>query len=254
MLKIIQLPVLIDNYIYIIHESESGETAVIDPAVPEPVLAVLKEKGWSLKFIFNTHHHWDHVGANLELKEKTNCQVLASGEGGSQIPGVDRRLKEGDKIKLGGQKGEVIFTPGHTKDHIVLYFESSHILFCGDTLFSMGCGRLFEGTVEQMWHSLQKIKSLPKETQLYCTHEYTQTNGRFALTLEPNNVLLQQRISQVDKLRADKKATVPSTLEQELATNPFLREDSLALQQSINRVGCSPVSIFGKIRQLKDGF
>ena len=254
MLDIIQLPVLNDNYIYIIHEPVSGETAVVDPAIAEPVMDIIKAKGWTLTYILNTHHHWDHVGANLELKEKTNCQILASELDHSRIPGIDKGLKHGDKIKLGNQVAEVIETPGHTIGHIVYHFRNNNALFCGDTLFSMGCGRLFEGSAEQMWQSLQQLKKLPKETQIYCAHEYTQANGKFALTLEPDNQQLLQRTQQVDQLRADNKATVPSTIEQELVTNPFFREDSQALQQSINMTGQPAVEIFRKTRELKDNF
>ena len=195
MIEIIQLPVLTDNYIYLIHEPVSGQTAVIDPAVSQPVLDCLSAKGWTLNFILNTHHHWDHVGANLELKEQTNCQILASESDYSTIPGIDKGLKHGDTIKLGDQVAKVIATPGHTLGHIVYHFSKSNALFCGDTLFSMGCGRLFEGSAEQMWISLQQLKKLPRETRIYCAHEYTQANSRFALTLEPDNQQLLQRIS-----------------------------------------------------------
>lgn len=254
MIEIIQISVLTDNYIYLIHDPVSGETAVIDPAIPQPVLDVLTTKNWTLTYILNTHHHWDHVGANLDLKAKTNCQILASTVDFERTPGIDTGLKNGDEIKLGDQVAKVIATPGHTLGHIVYYFAESNALFCGDTLFSMGCGRLFEGSAEQMWHSLQQIKKLPKNTQIFCAHEYTQANGNFALTLDPDNQQLQQRVQQVAQLRANQKATIPSTLEQELATNPFLREDSLTIQQSINMKKQSDVAIFKKIRELKDTF
>ena len=254
MLEIIQLPVLNDNYIYLIHEPVSAETAVVDPAIAQPVLDTLSSKGWTLNYIYNTHHHWDHVGANLELKEKTGCQILASEADYSRIPGIDKGLKQGDEIKLGNQVAKVIDTPGHTLGHIVYHFPDSNALFCGDTLFSMGCGRLFEGTAEQMWHSLQKLKQLPKATQIYCTHEYTQANGKFALSIEPDNQHLQQRILQVKQLRENNKPTVPSTLQQELATNPFLRENSPEIQKSIGMTGQPRVEVFRKIRELKDNF
>jgi hydroxyacylglutathione hydrolase len=254
MIDIIQLPVLNDNYIYLIHEPVSGKTAVVDPAVALPVLDTLSNKGWTLDYIFNTHHHWDHVGANLELKEKTGCQILASEADQSRIPGIDKGLKQGDEINLGNQVVTVIETPGHTLGHIIYHFPNSNALFCGDTLFSMGCGRLFEGSAEQMWHSLQQLKELPKETQIYCTHEYTLANGKFALTIEPDNQHLQQRVLQVKQLRELKKPTVPSTLEQELATNPFLRENSPEIQKSIAMTGQPMIEVFRKIRALKDSF
>lgn len=254
MLEIIQLPVLNDNYIYLLHETVSGETAVVDPAVAQPVLDMIKQKNWTLNYILNTHHHFDHVGANLELKEQTNCTILASKIDQLRTPGIDRKLNHGDQIKLGSQVANIFETPGHTLGHIIYYFKDSQALFCGDTLFSMGCGRLFEGTAEQMWASMQQLKMLPKETKIYCAHEYTLANGKFALSLEPNNQQLIQRIQQVNQLRARNQSTIPSTMEQELDTNPFLREKSLELQQSIEMIGRSDKEIFKKIRRLKDNF
>jgi hydroxyacylglutathione hydrolase len=194
------------------------------------------------------------VGANLELKEKTNCLILASEADRSRIPGIDKAIKQGDEIQLGNERAKIIATPGHTLGHIVYYFAQSNALFCGDTLFSMGCGRLFEGSAEQMWQSLQQIKQLPKQTQIYCAHEYTQANGKFALTLEPDNQALHKRLKEVRQLRAENKATIPCSIEQELATNPFLREDSRTLQQSINMSGKPAAEVFKKIRELKDNF
>lgn len=254
MLEIIQIPVLNDNYIYLIHEPISKITAVIDPAIAEPVLEILHDKGWSLNYIFNTHHHWDHVGANSELKQKTNCKIFASATDSSRVPGIDKELKQGDTLKLGEQSIKIIATPGHTLGHIVYHFVENNSLFCGDTLFSMGCGRLFEGTAEQMWQSLQLIKQLPKQTKIYCAHEYTLANGKFALTLEPNNQQLLDRLKQVKKLRSDNKPTIPSTLEQELASNPFLREDSQEIKELINMTDKTAVETFTKIRILKDQF
>ncbi len=254
MLEIIQLPVLTDNYIYIIHEPNSKETAVVDPAIAQPVFDLLNNNGWRLNYILNTHHHSDHVGANLEIKNKTDCQIIGVEKDQKRIPGSDIKLKQGDEVKLGSQIAKVIETPGHTLGHIVYYFSDSDALFCGDTLFSMGCGRLFEGSAEQMWYSLQRLKSLPKQTKIYCAHEYTQANSQFALTLEPDNKQLDDRIKEVNNLRAANKATIPTSLEQELMTNPFLREDSLTLQQSIDMIGMPVIDVFRKIRQLKDSF
>ncbi len=254
MLTILQLPVLKDNYIYLIHDPLSGETAVIDPAVAQPVLDVLAQRNWRLTFILNTHHHADHVGGNLELKQKTSCTIIAPQADTNRIPGIDRGVCEGDDITLGEQAIMVISTPGHTSGHVIYHFINDNALFCGDTLFSMGCGRLFEGTAEQMWQSLQKIKTLPAATQIYCAHEYTQANGRFALTVEPDNADLKQRMELIHQLREQHLPTVPSTLEQELATNPFLREDSLVLQQTINMTNQKPEAVFAKIRRLKDHF
>jgi hydroxyacylglutathione hydrolase len=254
MLDIIQLPVLTDNYIYLLHDPESEETAVIDPALAQPVLDVLDKKGWRLTYILNTHHHWDHVGGNLELKQKTNCKIIAAQADRDRIPGIDIGVNEDNVISLGQHQARVISTPGHTSGHIVYHFSEDGALFCGDTLFVMGCGRLFQGTPEQMWDSLQKLKALPPSTQIYCTHEYTQANGRFALSIEPDNSHTQQKMVEVQQLRAANKPTVPSTIEQELATNPFFREDSLALQETIKMVNKNPIDVFAKIRKLKDSF
>ncbi|WP_036249137.1 hydroxyacylglutathione hydrolase [Methylobacter sp. BBA5.1] len=254
MLEIIQLPALNDNYIYLVHDPESGDTAAVDPALARPVLDVLEEKGWRLKYILNTHHHGDHVGANLELKKKTGCTIIAGLSDQNRIPGMDIGVNEGDRISLGRHAAEVLFTPGHTRGHIVYYFADNSALFCGDTLFVMGCGRLFEDTAEQMWLSLQKLKALPAATRIYCAHEYTQANARFALSVEPDNRQLAQRMDEVNRLRAQHLPTVPSTIEQELATNPFFRENSPALQKTINMHGAAPVQVFAKIRSLKDHF
>lgn len=254
MLTILELPVLNDNYIYLLHDPVSGETAAVDPAVAKPVLDALDQKGWQLTYILNTHHHSDHVGGNPELKQKTGCTVIASLSDRNRIPGFDRGVVDGDLITLGKHSARVISTPGHTSGHVVYHFADDNTLFCGDTLFVMGCGRLFEGTAEQMWHSLQKLKALPASTQIYCAHEYTQANGRFALTVEPDNRQLKQRMDVINQLRANHLPTVPSTIEQELATNPFFREDSLALQKTIKMVNKNPVDVFAEVRRLKDNF
>ena len=254
MLEIIQLPVLNDNYIYLIHEPVSAQTAVVDPAVCQPVLDTLKQKGWTLNYILNTHHHNDHIGANLELKASTHCQIIAAEADQHRIPEIDIFVKEGDIFALGNEQIKIIETPGHTVGHIVFYLKNSNMLFCGDTLFSMGCGRLFEGSAEQMWKSLQKLKALPKETKIYCAHEYTQANGKFALTLEPDNQELQKRIQQVKQLREENNSTIPTTLALELQTNPFLREDSPAIQQALNMNKQPLHQVFSKVRELKDNF
>jgi len=254
MLTIIQIPVLTDNYIYLIHDPASGETAVVDPALAQPVLDVLDKQGWRLTYILNTHHHWDHVGGNLELKQKTGCKIIAAQLDRDRIPGIDSGVSENDVISLGKHMARVISTPGHTSGHIVYHFTKDGALFCGDTLFVMGCGRLFEGTPEQMWDSLQKLKALPPSTQIYCTHEYTQANGRFALNVEPDNSQLQQKMIEVQRLRAENKPTVPSTIEQERATNPFFRADSINIQKTLGLESQSPVRVFTELRIRKDKF
>jgi hydroxyacylglutathione hydrolase len=254
MLEIIQLPVLTDNYIYLLHEPLSNETAVVDPALAQPVLDILDKKNWKLTYILNTHHHWDHVGGNLELKQKTGCKIIAADSDRERIPGIDISVKEDDVLSIGKQSARVISTPGHTSGHIVYYFAEDNVLFCGDTLFVMGCGRLFEGTAGQMWNSLQKLKALPVSTRIYCTHEYTLTNGRFALSVEPDSAALQERMIEVRQLRAENKPTVPSTIAQERATNPFFRADSLTVQKNLNMQNQSPVHVFAELRKRKDSF
>ena len=254
MLTILQIPALIDNYIYLLHDSVSKETAAVDPALAAPVLDVLDKNGWRLTTILNTHHHWDHVGGNLELKQKTGCKIIAAGSDSDRIPGIDSGVSDGDVISLGRHQARVIATPGHTSGHIVYYFAEDGALFCGDTLFVMGCGRLFEGTSEQMYGSLQKLQVLPLATRIYCAHEYTQTNGRFALSIEPDNVQLQQKMLEVQRLRAENKPTVPSTIAEEIATNPFFRTNSVSLQKTLGLAHQSSVQVFTELRKRKDTF
>lgn len=253
-LHIVQIPVLTDNYIYLAHEPETGMTAVIDPALTEPVLETLREEGWGLTHILNTHHHMDHIGANLELKNLTGCIVVGPAADAARIPGIDVALADGDTYDLGEATAKVFDIPGHTKGHIAYWFEKDEALFCGDTLFSMGCGRLFEGTPEEMWTSLQKLMALPDETRVYCAHEYTAANGRFAMAVEPDNPALQRRMEEVTSLRAADRPTVPSTIGVEKATNPFLRPDSREIQENIDLVGADAVTVFAETRRRKDLF
>jgi hydroxyacylglutathione hydrolase len=248
-----QIPVLRDNYVYLVREPESGATAVVDPAVAEPVLKVLDETGWKLTHILNTHHHNDHVGGNAEIKAATGCIIVGPRADRDRIPGIDIEVGDGDDYALGKAAARVYDVPGHTRGHIAYWFKESNALFCGDTLFLMGCGRLFEGTPAQMWNSLGKLKVLPPETRIYCAHEYTQSNARFAVTLEPENAALMARARHVDQMRAENRPTVPATLGEELATNPFLRADQPALQAAAGFPG-DAVATFAAIRQRKDVF
>jgi len=254
MLKIIQIPVLSDNYLYLVHDTDSGETAIVDPAVDEPVIAELEKQGWSLTHIINTHHHWDHTGANLALKAKYGLTIIGPAADRDRIPGIDIAVGEGDTIHLGDTAATVYFVPGHTSGHIAYHFAEDKALFCGDTLFAMGCGRLFEGTPDEMWQSLSKLMCLPDDTQIYCAHEYTKANGDFALSVEPGNAALQERMKDVIRLRSLNKPTVPSTLAQEKETNPFLRPMSEEIQETIGMIGAPLPAIFAEVRKRKDNF
>lgn len=248
-----QLLVLKDNYVYLLHDAATNTTAAVDPSVAPPVLEALRREGWRLTHILNTHHHHDHTGGNVELKAATGCTIVGPRADRDRIPGIDVALGEGETYKLGTDEARVYDVPGHTRGHIAYWFKDSHALFCGDTLFLMGCGRLFEGTPEQMWRSLSKLKALPPETRIYCGHEYTQANARFALTVEPQNRDLVARSERVNALRAEGKSTIPGNMREELATNPFLRADVPALQADSGAPG-DPVATFASIRRRKDNF
>ena len=256
MLEVLQIPALSDNYIYLLHDTESGATAAVDPAEPGPVLAALSERGWRLNLILNTHHHADHVGGNLALKRATGCAVIGSLWDRSQarIPGIDRGVGEGELVQLGRSIARVISVPGHTLGHIAFEFQADGLLFSGDTLFGMGCGRLFEGSAEQMWASLQVIRRLPQSTRVYCAHEYTEANGRFALTVDPENSELRARMEQVHHARTAGQPTVPFTLAAELETNPFLRPESPGLRATLGLPDAADVDVFAETRRRKDRF
>jgi hydroxyacylglutathione hydrolase len=228
-MEIVPVPAFTDNYLWLIHDDLSGETAVVDPGDASAVLAEAGKRGWSITQIWNTHWHPDHTGGNIAIKVATGAKI--SGPAGENIPGRDTALKEGDEIRLGGHVGRVIEVPGHTLGHIALIFHEDGVAFVGDTLFAMGCGRLFEGTPKQMYRSLQRLAGLPEDMNLYCAHEYTLSNARFALYAEPDNRSIAERLSRVEQLRGQGIITVPTTIAQELETNPFLRatnEDEFA--------------------------
>ncbi|MDE0800360.1 MAG: hydroxyacylglutathione hydrolase [Rhodospirillaceae bacterium] len=253
-LDIRQVPVLNDNYVYLVREPESGNVAVVDPAVADPVLDKAAKLGWTITHILNTHHHGDHTGGNLEIKEKTGCTIVGPGPDKDRIPGIDVQVNDSDTFALGATEAKVFFVPGHTRGHIAYWFADSIALFCGDTLFSIGCGRVFEGTMDQMWTSLSRLRTLPPETRVYCAHEYTQSNIQFAVSVDPNNVALRNREEEVKQKRDRGEPTVPSRLGEELAANPFLRVDQPDLQKALGMLGADPVAVFAEIRGRKDTF
>jgi hydroxyacylglutathione hydrolase len=254
MLEIEQIPTRRDNYVYLVRESGQGKVGVIDPSDAEPVIAALDRLGWKLTDIINTHHHNDHTGGNLELKEKYGCVVTGPRADHDRIAGIDVDVGDGDTFVLGDAEAMVFDTPGHTRGHIAYWFPESRALFCGDTLFALGCGRTFEGTAEQMWTSLGKLRALPDDTRVFCAHEYTQSNAKFAVTIETGNRALLERAKEVDALRAAGKRTVPSLLGLEKATNPFLRADVPAVGEAVGRSTEDPVAVFAEVRLRKDNF
>ena len=254
MLEIHQIPVLSDNYVYLAHDVATGKTAVVDPATHEEVFEALAMKGWTLTHILNTHHHADHTGGNMAIKERTGCIIVGPRADRDRIPGIDVDVGDGDTYALGESVGKVFDVPGHTRGHIAYWFGDSDALFCGDTMFALGCGRLFEGTPQQMWTSLSKLRVLPPSTQVYCAHEYTKSNAAFAITVEPGNGALVARKAMIDDMRTRGERTVPSTLAEELATNPFLRPDSPDLQKTLGMVGAPLVDVFAETRRRKDNF
>ncbi|MEH6792215.1 hydroxyacylglutathione hydrolase [Parasphingorhabdus sp.] len=227
MLEIIRIPVLSDNYVWLVHEPESRETMVVDPAVADPVLAEAEKRGWTITQIWNTHWHPDHTGGNAAIKDATGCRITGPEAERERIPTLDAMVREGDTVKLGEVTAEVIDVPAHTAGHIAFHMPSEKVAFVGDTLFAMGCGRLFEGTAAQMYDNMRKLEALPDSTRIYCAHEYTQSNGEYALVAEPDNMALKERMTEVLALRARGEATVPTTIRQERATNPFMRADSV---------------------------
>jgi len=253
-LEICQLAVLNDNYVYLVHDPASGKTACVDPAVAGPVLAELDAQGWELSHILITHPHFDHVDGIAEIVAATGAQVYGSRDDFGEIPKCDHGVLEGDEIKLGSVKIQVLEVPGHTVHHVAYNFVAAKILFVGDTLFSLGCGRLLGGVAPQMWNSLKKIRALPTATEIFCAHEYTQANGEFALSIDPDNADLQARVRDVATLRGKGLSTVPSTLAEEVRCNPFLRCDVPAFKAQLGLAERDAAEVFGEIRKQKDRF
>ena len=243
-----------DNYGVLVHDPASGACAAIDAPEAAPVEAALAETGWRLSDILVTHHHNDNTAGIPALKQRHGCRVVAPRREASRIPAVDIAVGEGEVVNVGALAARVIETPGHTNGHIAYWFESDALAFVGDTLFSIGCGRLIEGTPEVMWQSLEKLRNLPDDTRIFCGHEYTAANIRFALTIEPNNAALVARSEQVAKLRAEGKPTLPTTIGAEKAANPFLRADIPAVAAAVHLAGQPAARVFAEVRARKDRF
>lgn len=253
-LEIVRIPVLSDNYVWLMREPQSGCVGVVDPAVAAPVLAEAAKRGWKITHILNTHHHGDHVGGNLEIKAATGCTIVGLGRDRARLPGIDITVDDGDRYRFGEAEAEVFFVPGHTSGHCAYAFRDQRALFCGDTLFALGCGKMFEGTPQQFWTSLSRLRSLPDDMRVYCAHEYTQSNARFAVTVETDNKQLMARSASIDAARSRGEATVPSLLGEEKQTNPFLRADLPSVQKAVGLPGGDPVKVFAEVRHRKDVF
>lgn len=241
-----------DNFGVIVHDQAAGTTLSIDAPEEGPILAALEAEGWTLTHILTTHHHADHVAANEALKAKFGCEILGPVKEKAKIPGIDRTVTGGDRIELGGIAVEVIDTPGHTIGEVSYFLPDAKALFAADALFSLGCGRLFEGDAAMLWTSLQRLRALPDDTMLYCGHEYTTTNARFAVDVDPGNPALRNRVEEVERLRIGGKATLPVSLGQEKHTNPFLRADNPDLMAELGTT--DPVATFALLREKRNGY
>jgi hydroxyacylglutathione hydrolase len=243
-----------DNYGVLVHDEDTNTTISIDAPSAQAITEQLKARGWSLTHILTTHHHVDHVEGNLALKEKTGCRIIGPEAEKDKIPGLDATLKGGDVLDLAGRRISIHDCPGHTLGHIAFHFGDDKLLFAADTLFAMGCGRVFEGTLEQMFNSVNQFRDLPPDTQLYCGHEYTESNARFALAMEPGNRALQVRAADVRALRAMGRMTCPSSMGEELKTNPYLRCDSPEIRKHLNLETASDTAVFAELRTRKNNF
>jgi len=243
-----------DNFGVLARDSETGVTALIDAPEERAILDAIERTGWEPSLILTTHHHIDHVEANLALKKRFGLTIAGPAKEADRIPGIDRGVKEGDTVRVGNQEARVIETPGHTAGHVTYHFAGAGVAFAADTLFALGCGRLLECDPPVMVESLRKLASLPPETVIYCGHEYTQSNARFALTVDPTNSALKERAEKIDALRAEGKPTLPTTIAEELATNPFLRWHDPAIRRNLGMENASDEEVFAEIRKRKDVF
>lgn len=253
-LEIHQFPCRSDNFGVLIRDTATGTVALIDAPEEAAILKAVEETGWKPSLILTTHHHIDHVEANEALKARFGLEIVAPEAEASKIPGVDRTVREGDRVKVGESEAIVIETPGHTAGHISFHFPEAKVAFTADTLFALGCGRLFEAPPPVMHASLAKLAALPPETAVYCGHEYTLSNARFAVTIDPENKALAARAAEVEQLRADGKPTLPTTIARELETNPFLRAGDPAIRKNLGMEAASDADVFAEIRKRKDNF
>jgi hydroxyacylglutathione hydrolase len=248
------IPCLTDNYAYLLHDPADGLCAVVDPSEPGPVKKALAGRGLKLTPILNTHHHPDHSGGNIALKQEFGAEVVGPEKDRARIPALDVGVSEATPWEFGSHRARILEIPAHTRAHIAFVFEDQNIAFTGDTLFAMGCGRLFEGTPQMMWTALSRLMQLADDTRVYCGHEYTQSNGRFALSVEPNNPALQARMREVDAARAKGAPTSPSNIALEKKTNPFLRPDSPEIRRTLGMEDADNVAVFAELRRRKDNF
>ena len=253
-LLIRQFPCLSDNYGFLVHDPETGETATIDTPDADRILAEADAAGWRITQIWNTHHHFDHAGGNAAVRAATGARIIAPGYDAHRITDIDVPVSDGDTVALGRHEARVLFTPGHTLGHVCYHFADDRIAFVGDTLFALGCGRLFEGSPEQMWTSLSRLAAWPEETRIYCAHEYTQANAAFALSVDPDNRDLQAYAAAVEAERARGEPTVPTTIGAELAANPFLRPADPAIRKRLGLEAADDATVFAEIRRRKDNF
>lgn len=243
-----------DNFGVLLHDSESGTTISIDAPEETPILEALNRRGWQLTHIFTTHHHQDHVDGNLALKERFHCEIRGPHDEAIAIPGLDKTAADGDEFEIAGRRVQIIATPGHTAGHICYYFPDNGLLFAADTLFAMGCGRLFERPAADMWHSFQKLMVLPDDTQVYFGHEYTLSNARFAVTVDPENEALMRRLSEVEALRNEGRFTIPTTIALEKQTNPYMRVADPSIRAHLGLESAMDEDVFAEIRARKDKF
>jgi hydroxyacylglutathione hydrolase len=253
MLEVHQFPCLLDNYGYLLHDADSLETVCIDTPDADEYLRQAGRKGWQITQIWNTHWHPDHTGGNTAIKAVTGCKVTAPAGDAAKIEAVDRTVSHGDVVSIGEREAQVIDVGGHTMGHVAYHLAGARMAFVGDSLFALGCGRMFEGTAPQFWASLERLKALPADTMIYCAHEYTASNARFAVHADPDNPLLAAYVDEIAAHRAKGLPTVPTKLERELATNPFLRADDSALQARWGHSG-DAVATFAALRSAKDSF